>query len=146
MQTAQPAKFFVYGTLRRGEVRERCWPRLPLDVAPAYVFATLYDLGPYPAIVDGANRVRGELWTLAPEDLEATLLALDRVEGYNQGGPDWYVRRLIVCYTRDGRRHDAYAYFWANPATIAHLPQVPPDDEGYCDGKRQTKLHLESQP
>ena len=36
---------FVYGTLMRGELRERCWPHQPLCVIPACVRGLLYDLG-----------------------------------------------------------------------------------------------------
>jgi len=131
-----PVKFFVYGTLQRGEVREKFWPRAPLRVEPAFTLAKLHDLGPYPAIVAGNDRIRGELWTLAAEDAEATLAALDAVEGYNQGGRDWYVRRRIICHTFDGVGHEAFAYFWADPAAIAHTPLIPPDAEGYGDWKR----------
>jgi gamma-glutamylcyclotransferase (GGCT)/AIG2-like uncharacterized protein YtfP len=132
----QPVKFFVYGTLQQGEVRAKLWPRAPLRVEPAFTLAKMHDLGPYPAIVEGDDRIRGELWTLAPEDADVTLAALDAVEGYKQGGPDWYVRRLVTCHTFDGACHEAFAYFWANPATIAHTPLIPPDAEGYCDWKR----------
>lgn len=135
-QPGQLAKFFVYGTLQRGEVRERCWPRPPLCVEPAYAYARLHDLGPYPAIVEGGDRVRGELWTLAPEDVPATLLALDAVEGYDQGGPDWYVRRTITCWTLDGVSHGAFTYYLGAGQDIQFAPIVPPDAEGNCDWKR----------
>ncbi|MBW3598682.1 MAG: gamma-glutamylcyclotransferase [Planctomycetes bacterium] len=133
----KPAKFFVYGTLQCGEPRAKFWPRSPLRVEPAFVLATMHDLGPYPAIVEGADRVRGELWTIAAEDVEATLAALDAVEGYNQGGADWYIRRLVPCHTFDGARHEAYAYFWADPSGIADTPLIPADPEGYRDWKRR---------
>jgi gamma-glutamylcyclotransferase (GGCT)/AIG2-like uncharacterized protein YtfP len=52
---------FVYGTLQRGGVRERCWPRKPIYVEVARVRGALYDLGPYPALVEGSDFVAGEL-------------------------------------------------------------------------------------
>jgi gamma-glutamylcyclotransferase (GGCT)/AIG2-like uncharacterized protein YtfP len=136
-----PAKFFVYGTLQRGEERAKFWPRTPLEVETAYLFARLHDLGPYPAIVDGGDRVRGELWTLAEPDVPATLEALDKVEGFQQGGPDWYVRRLVECFTLDGRPHEAYSYFWGGRHDIAHMPVVSANGDGFCDWKEFKTRH-----
>jgi gamma-glutamylcyclotransferase (GGCT)/AIG2-like uncharacterized protein YtfP len=133
---AQVTRLFVYGTLQRGEVRAKFWPRAPICVEPAYALARLHDLGPYPAMVEGEDRVRGELWTLAADDMPVTLEALDAVEGFNQGGKDWYVRRQITCTTFDGRRHEAYTYYWGHGHDISHTPIVPPDADGYCDWKR----------
>jgi gamma-glutamylcyclotransferase (GGCT)/AIG2-like uncharacterized protein YtfP len=82
-----PLAIFVYGTLQRGQVRERCWPRPALRVEPATVRGWLFDLGPYPALVvpaagEVADTIAGELWHVAADDLEVTLAALDRIEGF----------------------------------------------------------------
>jgi hypothetical protein len=71
----------------------------------------------------------------------ATLEALDAVEGFNQGSDDWYVRRVIACVTLDGRRHEAYCYFWGGQHDIAHTPVVAANAEGYCDWKEFKKRH-----
>jgi gamma-glutamylcyclotransferase (GGCT)/AIG2-like uncharacterized protein YtfP len=68
---------FVYGTLKRGQVRERSWPRQPLAVEPAWTLGRLFDLGPYPGLLAGTDRVLGELWRFAAEDLPETLRVLD---------------------------------------------------------------------
>jgi gamma-glutamylcyclotransferase (GGCT)/AIG2-like uncharacterized protein YtfP len=138
-QDAEAGKFFVYGTLQRGQERAKFWPHPPLNIKPAYALARLHDLGPYPAMIDGSDRVLGELWTLAAADMPATIQALDQVEGYQQGGPDWYVRRLIVCFTLDGEQHKAYSYFWGEGDNIAHTPVVAPNAEGYCDWKNRMR-------
>ena len=135
-QFGQSANLFVYGTLQRGEERAHFWPRPPLRVEPAFILARLYDLGPYPAIVEGEERIRGELWMLAPDDVTVTLEVLDRVEGYNQGDADWYVRRAITCWTFDGRQHPAFAYFWGGRSDISAMPLVPHNAEGFCDWKQ----------
>ncbi|WP_164104190.1 gamma-glutamylcyclotransferase family protein [Candidatus Laterigemmans baculatus] len=122
------AHVFVYGTLRRGQCREGCWPRPPLHVATGFVQAELFDLGPYPAILVGKDWVCGECWTLREEDVEETLRVLDAIEGFAQPGEDdLYVRRVVDILTApppatapDARSQDApvhassvrgYAYF-----------------------------------
>ena len=122
---------FVYCTLQQGEVRARFWPRPPQAILPARVPGTLYDLGPYPALVPGNDWVRGELWVLAEEDLEETLRVLDRVEGYAQPGErDWYRRDVIECILADGTRRQAFVYYHARPEEIRHHPRVMPDSDG----------------
>jgi gamma-glutamylcyclotransferase (GGCT)/AIG2-like uncharacterized protein YtfP len=91
-----PLAIFVYGTLQREQLRGRLWPRPALSIEPAIAKGTLYDLGPYPGLVDGDQLVLGEVWTFRREDLRETLLVLDRIEGFdpkNDSGE--YVRRVI---------------------------------------------------
>jgi gamma-glutamylcyclotransferase (GGCT)/AIG2-like uncharacterized protein YtfP len=71
---------FVYGTLRRGDVRDitRLRPA-PRFVGMASVAGVLYDLGPYPGVVlGGAGRVRGEVYAISAE-LERQLDAIEEV-------------------------------------------------------------------
>lgn len=71
---------FVYGTLRRGDVRDitRLRPE-PRFVGMASVAGTLYDLGPYPGVVlGGPGRVIGEVYAISP-DLESQLDAIEEV-------------------------------------------------------------------
>jgi gamma-glutamylcyclotransferase (GGCT)/AIG2-like uncharacterized protein YtfP len=67
-----PLPLFVYGTLKRGESREKKWPFPPVKVLPATTRAALYDLGPYPAIGPGDDTIVGELWFLREEDVAET--------------------------------------------------------------------------
>ncbi len=58
---------FVYGTLRRGDVRDitRLRPE-PQFVSMASVAGVLYDLGPYPGMVlGGTGRVTGEVYAIS---------------------------------------------------------------------------------
>jgi gamma-glutamylcyclotransferase (GGCT)/AIG2-like uncharacterized protein YtfP len=130
-----PSSFFVYGTLQRGQERAKFWPAPPLRIEPAYTLGRLHDLGPYPAMVEGPHRVLGELWTLGKSDLPVTLEVLDRVEGYNQGGHDWYVRKVIDCWTLDGGKRQAYSYFWGGRSDISSVPVIPPNGQSFCDWK-----------
>ncbi|HQS00230.1 MULTISPECIES: gamma-glutamylcyclotransferase family protein [unclassified Polaromonas] len=71
---------FVYGTLRRGDVRDitRLRPA-PQFVGLASVAGVLYDLGPYPGVVlGGPARVTGEVYTISAE-LERQLDVIEEV-------------------------------------------------------------------
>lgn len=132
MSVPQPQAMFVYGTLKQGGVRAPLWPRRAVRIEAATTRGQLRDLGPYPALLDGDDSVLGELWFLAPEDVGVTLQVLDRVECYDQGGVDLYVRRVITCQTLAGQTCQAHAYFYAAPERIADKPVVLPGPGGYC--------------
>ncbi len=122
---------FVYGTLKRGECRCRLWPRRPLQVSEATVRGALYDLGPYPALVDGPDRVAGELWTFRPEDVQPVLQRLDQVEGFYPGAKrNLYERRVVECQTDDGRHTPAYCYFLADRRLLVGRRRVSPGRDG----------------
>lgn len=133
-----PLPIFVYGTLQRGELRENCWPYPARRIEAATIRATLYDLGPHPAIGPGDNRVLGELWHLAPQHLPATLEVLDAIEGYQQAGEeDWYVREVVDCTTEAGAERQAYAYFYARLSELPRFPVVLPNAAGVCGWTRR---------
>lgn len=123
---------FVYGTLQRGEERAHHWPRAPLSVEEAEVQGRLYDLGPYPALLEGGDRIAGELWHLAASDIEITCRVLDEVEGYAQGEPDWYCRDVVLCKTGAGENCQAYTYRYAREATITESMRIHPGLDGLC--------------
>ncbi len=122
---------FVYGTLKRGQCRERSWPRQPLSVEPAWTLGRLYDLGPYPALVAGDDRVRGELWRFAAEDLPETLRVLDGIEGFRNQPGDLYRRVVAECMTKAGQVANAFTYRYARPLP-ASVRTIPPHVSGYC--------------
>jgi gamma-glutamylaminecyclotransferase len=114
-----PAHLFVYGTLMRGENRHRHLERetfvADVQSAPGY---RLYDAGDYPALVedpDGTSVV-GELWLVS----DATLLALDEVEGVDEG---LYARRRIpLLPPQTDIRAEGYVYL----ESVAGLPDISP--------------------
>lgn len=80
MTTPATRYVFVYGTLRRGDVRDitRLQPP-PEFVGMASVAGALYDLGPYPGLLlGGAGRVRGEIYAISAE-LERQLDEIEEV-------------------------------------------------------------------
>jgi gamma-glutamylcyclotransferase (GGCT)/AIG2-like uncharacterized protein YtfP len=129
---------FVYGTLMRGQCREKCWPYPPLRVDPAMIRATLYDLGAYPAIADGTGLVRGEVWELRPEHMTETLRVLDRVEGFAQRDDDLFVRRVVDCKLDDGRELQAWTYYYARLAELSEKDRIPSGPNGWSSWPRDT--------
>jgi gamma-glutamylcyclotransferase (GGCT)/AIG2-like uncharacterized protein YtfP len=126
---------FVYGTLQRGEARERCWPRPPQSVEPATVLGALYDLGSYPALVAGDDVVAGELWRFAAEDMAETLTVLDHVECCTGTANDLYQRVIVECQTAGGKTR-AWTYHLAQAQLLAGAPRIAPHAQGACSWSR----------
>jgi gamma-glutamylcyclotransferase (GGCT)/AIG2-like uncharacterized protein YtfP len=74
----------------------------------------LFDHGPFPALVAGEGRVRGELVMLDPAALELALPIVDRLEDFRPDDPagSMYLRRVVEVETAAGGRAQAYAYFY----------------------------------
>jgi gamma-glutamylcyclotransferase (GGCT)/AIG2-like uncharacterized protein YtfP len=126
-----PAAIFVYGTLKRGEVREAMWPRQPQKIEPAEVRGALFDLGPYPALAAGDDRVAGELWHIGVADIPATLAALDQIEGNRGRADDLYERIEIRCRTAAGEQ-SAWTYRFAQPQQLTAAQRVRSSPDGLC--------------
>ena len=128
---------FVYGTLQRGECRAEQWPHPPRHVEPARLRGQLYDLGPYPALIEGDDWIAGECWVLEREDLVPTLRVLDAIEGYGQGGDDLYLRRVATFWNDTGQSTDVYTYFFSDPEQLRRVAKrVPANDQGLCIWRR----------
>ncbi len=123
---------FVYGTLQRGEERERCWPKPPLRVQTATIRGELRDLGEYPGLIDGEDCIAGELWELRSDDMAITLHELDQVECFGQGEVDLYVRKTIECLLADGTTATAFTYYLASVSDARQHPRVLPGPDGIC--------------
>lgn len=118
---------FVYGTLKRGECRERCWPLPPYAVQSAWTLGELFDTGPYPALLLGSDCVAGELWSYRTADISHVQDALDIVEGTNQPGvPNQYDRVPITAYLLDGTPVLAEVYVYAMREDIPTFVRIPP--------------------
>lgn len=95
---------FVYGTLRRGEVRDinRLQPA-PAFVGMARVQAVLYDLGPYPGLLlGGQGWVTGEVYAISAE-LERQL---DTIEDVWPEPTGEYSKREVAVQLRPGAAAD----------------------------------------
>lgn len=116
--------FFVYGTLKSGQCREKCWPVRPLEIRRAWIFGRLYDLGAYPALwvpldressIQPEERVAGQLWSFHIDDFRELVGVLDVIEGTGQPGqPDEYYRlEMPVTILESGLPIMAQTYVYA---------------------------------
>src|SRR6266700_5607670 len=108
---------FAYGTLMRGLERHRFLAARTTLIGRGTVRGRLLSLGRYPGIVDGGDRVTGELYQIDDEEL---LPAVDREEGYN------FLRRRAVVTLTDGRRARAWIYRYRGPRE--HAAVIPAGD------------------
>jgi len=103
-----------YGTLLSGLPARPNFPELAPHVElvrACLIPGSLYDVGPYPALVPGDGVVRGELWRTVSED---ALDVVDRWEGYEAAVEEQapYVRRRTRLIDPD---LDAWVYVWNRP-------------------------------
>lgn len=87
---------FVYGTLKTGQVRSHQWPITPQQIRPAWTKGRLFDTGPFPALLAGEDRVAGQVWSFADDDLPRTFEVLDAIEGTNQPGEKNEYDRILA--------------------------------------------------
>ena len=103
-------KFFVYGSLKCGEMNhDRIFGGFDIKVTPAWTYGKLYDLGYFPALTEGNNKVYGEL--IEFDNLEI-LKRVDNLEGYRgeNSNYNFYERREIQVFS-DINEVRAWAYF-----------------------------------
>ncbi|WP_031110878.1 gamma-glutamylcyclotransferase family protein [Streptomyces sp. NRRL S-146] len=118
--------FFVYGTLRPGEVNHDLFlrGRTRSEEPGRLADAVLYEGPGYPYAVEepGAGVIGGELVAALPEAYEGLLAELDRLEEYVPGDPrSLYVRvERQVVREADGAAVPAWVYL-AAPAVAARL-------------------------
>lgn len=147
-----PTAFFVYGTLKRGQSNYPLIATAVQTAIPATIRGRLYDVGPFPALSEGDERVRGEVLLVDPAELSRLLVVLDRLEGYEPSDPagSMYLRRVVEAATDDGAMVAAYAYFYnRDPVGMRHLPdgewlgpsadEVPDDVEELADFGRHVR-------
>lgn len=123
--------FFTYGTLKRGQERhillQELYDEAQIEIRPAYTIGRLYDLGYFPALLPGEDKIEGELITIHNENMMGTIKTmLDGIEGYF--GPDdernLYYRDVKDVYLPDGSIYQAYAYFFSRPQLLSDTQRM----------------------
>jgi gamma-glutamylcyclotransferase (GGCT)/AIG2-like uncharacterized protein YtfP len=120
-----PVRVFVYGTLMRGCSRHHFLSDSLFD-GEATTDGRLISLGEYPALIDGAGSIRGELYRF--EDLPAALDVLDDVEDFDPTNPEGseFVRDARHVRRDDGTELLAWLYVYNRPRESA--PIIPSGD------------------
>lgn len=115
---------FVYGTLRRvsGHPMHQLLRRHARFIGTATIGGRLYDLGPYPGVVESADecdQVQGEVYRLAA--IDRVLRELDRYEGYDEAAPlgSLFIRRTASARLTDNARCPVWVYFFNRPLGAA---------------------------
>jgi gamma-glutamylcyclotransferase (GGCT)/AIG2-like uncharacterized protein YtfP len=131
LDSAESTPFlFVYGTLMKGSAEDWQEKVAAELVGRGSINAKLYDLGDYPGAipVDGSNRqhVRGELYRLSNPELATSIL--DEYEEVLPSQPDegLFVRALVTVTLDDGRKENAWAYFYNR--AVDEAPLIPSGD------------------
>ena len=112
-------KLFVYGGLLKGMTLSP-FIEGSTYLGPAYIRAEIYFLGQFPGIINGNNKVFGELYELDEHDLPA----LDKIEDYHPGNHEKssYIRKNIeVNSLPEGSKITAQAYFYNRPIEKKHI-------------------------
>jgi gamma-glutamylcyclotransferase (GGCT)/AIG2-like uncharacterized protein YtfP len=102
----------------RGYSRHRVHAAASTFLGEGSVSGRLLDLRGYPGLIDGAGRVRGEVYRLDAPEL---LPVLDREEGYN------FERRRALVTLASGRRAQAWVYRYRG----SQIRAVPIPDGDY---------------
>ena len=124
---------FVYGTLMEGFHNRRLLS--DIDFTSKRVKAkdvTLYDVGHFPALVDGTDTIEGELLEFSDEVFKEILPRLDRLEGYREDDKlNSLYLRMPIDLEVDGQDVRSVAYWWNN--SVGNLIRISPDFSSYND-------------
>lgn len=121
-------RFFFYGTLQAGNsnpaiaaIHRRLVPEGPARIAGRLVAVQDQD-GWFPALVDGAGEVHGQVYAASPEFTAEDLAALDRYEEFDPASPEtsWYLRETRTLVS--GEPVNVYRMNAPPPAEAVPIP------------------------
>lgn len=108
-------RVFVYGTLMRGETNNHYMQNSNFIVRTTIEGYQMYDVGWYPAIIKGNNRVPGELYEVPAEDMPL----IDMLEGEGQ----LYAKKTIKITDINGNTSFAFVYVYL--LDCSELEKIP---------------------
>lgn len=102
-------RLLVYGTLKQGcSNHDRIFGGYDIKITPAWTYGKLYDLGWYPAMTIGNEKVYGQLIEFENPEI---LQRVDYLEGYKgKNHPDNYYERRMVDVFVNGEVFKAWVY------------------------------------
>jgi Uncharacterized conserved protein len=106
------SRVFVYGTLQTDECNYEFIRPYVVSAAPAVTHGWLFDLGVYPAAVEGCGKIFGQLLELDKKHIEQALAVMDQLEGVDPADPSrgLYERIMTTAVTEDGSEVSCYIY------------------------------------
>jgi len=110
---------FVYGGLLKGMTLSP-FIESAKYLGPGYIKAKIFFLGQFPGIVEGNDKVFGELYELNVSDLPG----LDKIEDYhpeNNEASSYVRKETEVTILPDGKKIKANAYFYNRPIKKEHI-------------------------
>jgi len=113
-----PRHFFFYGTLRRGLGNDFTrdifskFEFVETGTVSGRLFLMRGAIGPYPMLVPGRGRVKGDLCRMLPGFSACDLTRLDAYEDYYPDDParSRYLREIVTVSLAPGRRVSAWRY------------------------------------
>ena len=103
--------FFVYGTLIKGMGNDVLIPDEAKRIK-GYTKGRMYNVGLFPAVVDGNDKIHGEIVFVPSFLYKRTMRVLDTLEGYHGKDDDMYKRRIVDVWDIDGNETLAWIYIW----------------------------------
>ena len=104
-----------------------------MQIQNAFVLGALYDLGDYPALLPGDDRVAGEIWSFPAFHAEHTLEVLDEIEDYRERPDDLYRRKQVTAWLLENEQPlEVLTYFYCPPQQIDTRQRVLPSDGNLC--------------
>ncbi len=105
---------FVYGTLMSNNEKSKLLFPQSAKFISATCLGRLIDLGHYPGLIKGTDRVYGEI-VMVEDPKNRILQALDYYEDYypKDLGKSMYIRKKVIAQaTQDNREYQVWTYFF----------------------------------
>ncbi|MDR0880431.1 MAG: gamma-glutamylcyclotransferase [Clostridioides sp.] len=125
-------KMFVYGTLRKGNVNyEKYLENNVISIEEAYTYGKMYYLEKEecPALIDGDDKVYGEIIECTDDDDYTLLKQVDHLEKYfGDNSCIMYEKRDKKVFRKDGTSEIVPTYIFINASYINHNMPIESGD------------------
>jgi gamma-glutamylcyclotransferase (GGCT)/AIG2-like uncharacterized protein YtfP len=119
-------RLFTYGSLMRGECRNKClFPDKVRLARSAVVRGVLLDLGSYPGMIAGGDECSQVLGEICDLDSQAeTIRELDQLEGFEGYGKEGsrFTRAIITAAAAGGLEYPAWVYLYNQAGSGRIIP------------------------